>query len=378
MRKIRKFILMIFAAVMVSAFGADISAEDISSLADDYGIGEISRELPSEAAEFLEEKGISPDDPQSVMSLSPALVLEYMWEKVKDNAAEPLRIFAAVTALVVMAAAVGSVSEISDGGSSEQLCRIITVLAAAAAVIPTVSRCVDNAAADMESGSDFMLCYVPVFASVAAAAGNAAASLGYNAVVLLAAEAAVRVAADVIMPVISICIAMSIINAVNPAFSLGSLTVFMRKWISLLLGFIMTLFTGLLSIQSIVGASADTLGVKAAKFMVSNLVPVVGSAVADAYTTMRSGLGLLRGAAGAFGIIAAVVILLPPILESGLIYLAMSAGEALAEMMGIKELAVFFKGTASALSLLIAVISCFAVMFIISTIILMSAVSAGG
>lgn len=53
----------------------------------------------------------------------------------------------------------------------------------------------------------------------------------------------------------------------------------------------MTVFTGLLSIQSIVGTSADTLGVKAAKFVVSNFVPIVGSAVADAYTTMRSGLG---------------------------------------------------------------------------------------
>lgn len=88
----------------------------------------------------------------------------------------------------------------------------------------------------------------------------------------------------------------------------------------------MTVFTGLLSIQSIVGTSADTLGVKAAKFVVSNFVPIVGSAVADAYTTMRSGLGLLRGATGAFGIIALCVTLLPPILETLCLYLAMTAG----------------------------------------------------
>ncbi|MGN1105939.1 MAG: stage III sporulation protein AE, partial [Huintestinicola sp.] len=154
---------------------------------------------------------------------------------------------------------------------------------------------------------------------------------------------------------------------------LSSVTGLMKKITTLFLGFGMTVFTGLLSIQSIVGASADTLGVKAAKFVVSNFVPVVGSAVADAYSTMRSGLGLLRGAAGAFGIIALCVTLLPPVLETLCLYLAMTAGEAAAEMFGVKELGTFFKGAASVLSLTAAVLACFGVMFVISTVILMAA-----
>ncbi|MBQ5332368.1 MAG: hypothetical protein J6K92_03795, partial [Oscillospiraceae bacterium] len=172
---------------------------------------------------------------------------------------------------------------------------------------------------------------------------------------------------------LSLCMAMNIIDAVNPSFSLSSVTGLMKKLTALLMGFGMTIFTGLLSIQSIVGASADTLGVKAAKFVVSNFVPVVGSAVADAYSTMRSGLGLLRGAAGAFGIIAVCITLLPPILETACLYLAMTAGEAAAEMFGIKELGTFFRGAASVLSLCLAVLACFGVMFVISTVILMAA-----
>ena len=100
---------------------------------------------------------------------------------------------------------------------------------------------------------------------------------------------------------------------------------------------------------------------------------VVGSAVADAYSTMRSGLGLLKGAAGAFGVIAIAAAVLPPIIETALLQLAVSAGEAAADMFGAKELKVLFKNTASVLSLIIALLSCFAVMFIVATIIVMAA-----
>ena len=100
--------------------------------------------------------------------------------------------------------------------------------------------------------------------------------------------------------------------------------------------------------------------------------------MADAYSSIRAGLGLLRGAAGAFGIIALAVTLLPPVIEVGCMYLTMTAGEAFAQMFGSGELATLFKGAASTLTLVIAMLSCFSVMFVISTVILMAAGLNGG
>ena len=64
----------------------------------------------------------------------------------------------------------------------------------------------------------------------------------------------------------------------------------------------MTIFTGLLSIQSVVGSSADTLTSKTAKYVISNCVPVVGGAVSDAYSTVKGSLSLLKNGIGGVGI----------------------------------------------------------------------------
>ncbi|MGN1103182.1 MAG: hypothetical protein ACI4RG_13370 [Huintestinicola sp.] len=372
----KKIIFAIITAVLtVMIFSAHVSAEEISldELAEEYGINEISEALPYDAESFLRDKGISPDDPDSITKLTPKTVISYMWEKLKYSAAAPVRLFGIVLSVIILGAASGAAADSLANKGSNGFYRTITVMIAIILTVPSMESCIINSAETLKSGSEFMLCYVPVFAGISAAAGNAASSLSYNAIVLLIAEAAVKIASDLLMPVISVCMAMNIIDAVNPTFSLSSVTGLMKKITSLFLGFTMTVFTGLLSIQSIVGASADTLGVKAAKFVVSNFVPVVGSAVADAYSTMRSGLGLLRGAAGAFGIIALCVTLLPPVLETLCLYLAMTAGEAAAEMFGVKELGTFFKGAASVLSLSAAILACFGVMFVISTVILMAA-----
>lgn len=373
MKKI--FLAIITAVLTLMLFSFSVSAEEISldDLAEEYGINEISEALPYDAENFLRDKGISPDDPDSITKLTPKTVISYMWEKLKYSAAAPVRLFGIVLSVIILGAASGAAADSLGNKGSIGLYRTITVMIAIILTVPSMETCIKNAAQTLKSGSEFMLCYVPVFAGISAAAGNAASSLSYNAIVLLIAEISVNIASDMLMPVISVCMAMNIIDAVNPTFSLSSVTGLMKKMTTLLLGFGMTVFTGLLSIQSIVGASADTLGVKAAKFVVSNFVPVVGSAVADAYSTMRSGLGLLRGAAGAFGIIALCVTLLPPVLETLCLYLAITAGEAAAEMFGVKELGTFFKGTASVLSLTAAVLACFGVMFVISTVILMAA-----
>lgn len=372
----KKILLAIITAVlMLMLFSFSVSAEEISldDLAEEYGINEISEALPYDAENFLRDKGISPDDPDSITKLTPKTVISYMWEKLKYSAAAPVRLFGIVLSVIILGAASGAAADSLGNKGSIGIYRTITVMITIIITVPSMETCIKNAAQTLKSGSEFMLCYVPVFAGISAAAGNAASSLSYNAIVLLIAEISVNIASDMLMPVISVCMAMNIIDAVNPTFSLSSVTGLMKKMTTLLLGFGMTVFTGLLSIQSIVGASADTLGVKAAKFVVSNFVPVVGSAVADAYSTMRSGLGLLRGAAGAFGIIALCVTLLPPVLETLCLYLAMTAGEAAAEMFGVKELGTFFKGAASVLSLTAAVLACFGVMFVISTVILMAA-----
>lgn len=373
--KILKLICCLAAAAMLILCFSHVKIyadDDLSALAEESGINDTADHLSSDARQFLEENGISPDDPHAVENLTPDVVIDYMWDKLKNYSSAPLRLLGMIISVIVISAAWGSAADAVNKGS-EKIYSMVTVFAAVTITIPYLEKCMDDALDMLVSGSEFMLCYVPVFSGIAAAAGNVTSAASYNIIVLFIAQAASKTASDILMPVISVCMAMNITESVNSGFTLSAVNSFLKKWITLITGFIMTIFTGLLSIQSIVGVSADTIGVKAAKFVVSNFVPVVGGAVADAYTTMRSGLGMLRGAAGAFGTAAVVLTLLPPLLEAGWFYFVLTIGEAVSGMFGVKSLENFFRGCSSLISLIIAILSCFTVMFVISTIILMAA-----
>lgn len=370
---IRKIMTFFLWLVVFTAFSGVLYAADVSSLAEDSGIYDTDDALTYDASQFLKENGITPDSSEWITELTPKIVIEYMLEKLTFNLSLPIKTALSVIAVIIAASISGAAADTVSKSRTENIYKIITVLAAVMVTVPSVEECIRSACDTLSDGSDFMLCYVPAFAGIAASSGTVTSAVSYNAIVLILAEASAVFAGNILMPISAVCMAMNIVGAVNPDFGLSALTELIKKWTAILIGFVMTVFTGLLSIQSVVGVSADTIGIKAAKFVVSNFVPVVGNAVADAYTTMRSGLGLLRGAAGAFGIAAIAVIVLPPIIKTACMYIVMTVGQAVSEMFGADRLSVFFKGTGSVLSLILAILSCFAVMFIVSTIILMAA-----
>ena len=165
--------------------------------------------------------------------------------------------------------------------------------------------------------------------------------------------------------------AMGIIEAINPDFRLSGITEGVKKAVTFIIGFIMIIFIGLMSLQSIIGASADTLGVKAAKYMVSNWIPFVGGAIADTYTTVKHSLGLLRGGTGFLGIAAIFVMVVPPLIEIISMRMIFSAADIISDLFGISQMKILLKNTGWILSITLSILMCFAVMLIISTTILM-------
>ena len=68
---------------------------------------------------------------------------------------------------------------------------------------------------------------------------------------------------------------------------------------------------------------------KAAKFTVSNMVPVVGSILSDAAETVLAGASILRSSIGVFGMLAVLGICVYPFLHLGAHYLTYKATAAL-------------------------------------------------
>lgn len=370
----KNILLIMLAAGMILFFPwVTVYAEETGSIAEELGIdtSAITENLSPDVREFAEEHNLTVENTEAMSEITPGQVLGYIWDTFCEKLKEPLKLLASLMSVILVSAIVSSTEDTVSNKSLSKVFGIISVLITIGIISDSVSGCIDTAVEALDSGGTFMIGYVPVFAGITASSGSVTSAAAYNILVLLVAQLTVRISANYVVPILSLCMSMGIIEAINPDFHLSGITEGVKKAITFSMGFVMTIFIGLLSLQSIVGASADTLGVKAAKYMVSNWVPVVGGAVADTYATVKHSLGLLRGGAGFVGIILLFVMLVPPLLEITAMRFVFSAADIISDIFGISQVKTLIKNTSWILSTIFSILTCFAVMLIISTTILM-------
>ena len=181
------------------------------------------------------------------------------------------------------------------------------------------------------------------------------------------------------MPLVSVLTAMSVTGAINPDMRLGRVSFTVKKAVQWILGILTTLFTGLLTIQSTVGASADSLRSKAVRLTASSFIPFVGGAVSESYSAIKGSIGVIKTGTGAVGVIIIAIIVIPPIIAVIADRAAISLGKLFCEMLGLDRTAALLDELGTVLAIAMSVLIYFSIMFVISTcMILMTTLNIGG
>ena len=98
------------------------------------------------------------------------------------------------------------------------------------------------------------------------------------------------------------------------------------------------LFSFLLSVQSILAKSADSLAAKTARFAIGSFIPVAGGVIAEAYSTLKEGISVLRSTAGIGGIVVILLLLIPGIVPLVLYKCVLSVAETVSEALNLNGL----------------------------------------
>ena len=102
------------------------------------------------------------------------------------------------------------------------------------------------------------------------------------------------------------------------------------KWVvTSVLTVVLLVFVGYLTVSGVIAGSTDAVTVKAAKFTMSSLVPVVGGILSDAAETVLAGARILKNAVGVFGMLAVLCMCVAPFLQLGIHYLTYKVTSAL-------------------------------------------------
>ncbi|MBO5020797.1 MAG: hypothetical protein J6D52_09045 [Clostridia bacterium] len=346
-----------------------LSAEEITAEEFYYsqqklsGAEELPYHLPDETREFLEKNGIDTKNNGWTDTLKPKNVFSHIWSFLKSGAKTPIAAGAVILCLTLISSALGGMD---IKGASSVSTGYAVALSAIAAISAPIFSVISAAISALQGCATFMTAFVPVFAIIVTASGKAATSLSMSALLLGACQAVNLIADFIIMPLMSGYLAISIAASVSPLIEKSGIADGIKKICYWTMSLLTTVFLGILSIQTAVNASADTLSLKTAKFIIGSAVPIAGTALSEALATVTASMGILRTTVGIYGVIACAVLFLPLLAELLMWRLCFNLTSVISELLSVGKITAILKSADTVFSVLIGIILLTAALFIIS------------
>ena len=217
----------------------------------------------------------------------------------------------------------------------------------------------------MSSIQIFMSSYIPIYASICIASGNIAGAMSYNAILLYTCEAATLFATFILKPILICTVVLCITQAINP--EMPDILSSFKRIFTTIFGLILTVFTGVVGLQATLGRTADGLGLRAGKYLVSSFVPILGYTITESYRTIQLSLSAIRSTIGLFGIVIIALVFSIPLISLTLYRIFFTISEWIAGVCQNRGISILMKGLNNVYSLLSTILLMYILMLIIST-----------
>lgn len=220
----------------------------------------------------------------------------------------------------------------------------------------------------IEEMSDYGKILLGVMTSALAAQGGVTTATALYAGTALFDTVLSGLVTALLTPLVYIFLVLSTANAALGEDILKKMADFI-KWLSVwLLKTILYIFTGYMGITGVISGTTDAAALKAAKLTISGVVPVVGGILSDASEAVLVSAGVMKNAAGIYGILAVLAVYLLPFLRIGCHYLLLRLTGAVCAVFGIKRCTDLINCFSTAMGLVLAMTGSVCLLQLISTV----------
>lgn len=347
-----------------------VSASDKSVTADDLFGFDIFQAIPDETAELLELLDIDTVDFDAIFNVKAEDCVAVAKKLLTGGLESPFKSLVRLIVIITLIAIFESF--LPDDESFRLTVEVVASLLCTLSVIEPLSTAITSAVASISVSETFMLTLIPLLTAIVSLSGNPTLALSFQSIAFAAAQIISGIAESVIVPIVGAVLALDVTASVMPTFSLSGLTDFIKKTITSVLSIGASVFMSFLGIKGVLANAADTVAGKGIKMIISSAVPVVGGALSEAYSGIMGSIVIVRSTVGIIGICIIALINLPSLIQLLFWIFALRFAAASADLFEQKAISAFLRALASSLTLLNVVLLFVAVLFILSTALLIS------
>lgn len=194
--------------------------------------------------------------------------------------------------------------------------------------------------------------YPPLITLMSALGGSVSTSV-YKPQLALFSVIISKVFVKIILPLFVASIAFCLIGNLSSAIKMDKIQSAIRYASTLIVSCIFGLFMTYLTIAGITGGMVDGVGIKAAKFVLSGYVPILGGYLSQGFDLISAGCVLIKNSIGMIGILTVVFMIFKPIIHITVFSLALKVVASIIQPLGDRRISDFLYSVSNATKILV-------------------------
>lgn len=292
-------------------------------------------------------------------------VLALVWEEGKVI----LPAFAVIIAVSLLSGILNSVRGSFLRGSMAEVIHFAAYLCVGAALLSVLISVLQAGFSAIESMQRQMEIIYPILLTLMAASGGAVSAGIYRPAVAFMSSAVCEMFSAVVLPTSVAVIVLTFIGCLSDEVKTTKLGDFFKSLNKWLIGLTLGLLGIFLTVQGISAAQYDGLSLRAAKYLVSGSVPIVGGFLSGGLDLVLAGSALIKNAVGSFAVFLLFGVILRPVLLFAAFQIFLRLSAAAAEPVGGK-ISAFLSRLASDCGFFIAGLCCIAFLYFLTLVLL--------
>lgn len=288
-----------------------------------------------------------------------------------------VKIFASILVIVLIHSVLKS---IVDGLENKGVAQITYYVEYILIVTITMASFTDSIAmckTAIQDLASFSNCLIPILITLMLTTGSIASASMIEPILLFLITFISNFIVGLVIPFVLISTSLKIISSISKRVQVDKLAKFFHTSVVWVLGVVLTIFVGVVSLEGTLSSTVDGITAKTAKAAVSNFIPVVGKILGDAVDTVIGCSSILKNAVGMVGVVVVLSICILPIGKLFILMWMYKLAAALCQPIAEENVVSLLEHMSDTFKILFAIICSVSVMLIIGVTLVVKISNAG-
>ena len=242
-------------------------------------------------------------------------IFKTIFKTVGKEVVDCINVLGSIVIIIVIHSILKSISEGLENKSISQITYYVQYILIVTLIMTNFADILSMVRTSIDSLVGFMNSLVPLLITLMLTTGNIASAGIIEPIILFIITFIGNFITTVLIPFVLISNVLGIVSKVSNKVQVDKLSKFFNSSIVWILGIVLTIFVGVLSVEGSLSSTVDEITAKTAKAAVSNFIPVVGKILGDAVDTVIGCSNVLKNAVGITGVVIVLCICVGPIIK---------------------------------------------------------------